>query len=286
VVGHAPYASAADLAAVRRPAGDMGDSEQPVPAQRRVIHRGDIPRHGNPNGCLRRMPGVTPEQPTRVFRCVLTESDLAVTTFVVVTDCKVLQSGFEAVADSYGDLELAGVAGFIDDPESLVLRTGPDVVLIDYGLGDDRALQVCRAITKFRPQLPVLVISGVISDAAVRGCIESGARGFLYKDVDTRDLRDAIKRLAAGESVLDPRVTGRVILWASRHEFDTAPDTLSPREAEVVRRVAQGESNKEIAERLGLSQNTIKTYLRRAYRKLDTRTRSGAAALVARRGTL
>jgi DNA-binding NarL/FixJ family response regulator len=215
---------------------------------------------------------------------MLVEERLAITTFVVVTDCTLLWSGFEALAATYADIELVGTASGTPDAEALVLRTRPNVVLIDYGLADDRALPLCRAITGLRPGLPILVISGVLSDEAVRGAIEAGAQGYLYKDVEADELRTAIKSLAAGASVLDPRVTGRVIVWASQHSVDTAEETLSAREIEVVRRVARGESNKEIAEHLGLSENTVKTYLRRAYRKLDCQTRSAAAALVARRG--
>jgi DNA-binding NarL/FixJ family response regulator len=215
---------------------------------------------------------------------VLAEEQLAVTTFVVLTDCTLLRSGFEALAATYTDLVLAGTASATPDAEALVAATRPDVVLIDYGLADERALPLCRAITRLMPGVPVLVISGVLSDEAVRGAIEAGAQGFLYKDVETDELRTAIRSLAEGASVLDPRVTGRVIVWASQHSSDAAEDMLSAREVEVVRRVARGESNKEIAKRLGLSENTIKTYLRRAYRKLDCQTRSAAVALVARRG--
>jgi len=201
-----------------------------------------------------------------------------------VTDCTLLRAGFEALAEGYAELELIGVGSTTSEVESLIARTNPDVVLIDYGLADDRAVPLCRALTQLRPGLPVLVIAGVLDDEAVRGSIEAGAQGYLYKDVETEELRTAIRSLAAGASVLDPRVTGRVIGWASHHPGDTAEDTLSAREIEVVRRVARGESNKEIARRLGLSENTVKTYLRRVYRKLDCRTRSAAAALVARRG--
>lgn len=217
---------------------------------------------------------------------MLAEERAAVTTFVVFTDCTLLRSGFEALASSFSDLDLVGTASAAADAEALIGRTRPHVVLVDYGLADDRALPLCRQIARLRPGLPVLMISAVLNDEAVRGSLEAGAHGYLYKDAEIDDLRVAIKRLAAGESVLDPRVTRRVIVWASQHAKFSAEETLSAREAEVVRRVARGESNKQIAKRLGLSQNTVKTYLRRAYRKLGCQTRSAAAALVARSGLL
>jgi len=215
---------------------------------------------------------------------MLAEQRVTSTRFVVLTDCTLLRSGFEALAAGDDELDLAGTASTENEANALIARTSPDVVLIDYGLADDRALPLCREITQHRPGLPVLMISDVLSDEAVRGSLEAGAQGFLYKDVEIEELRTAIHSLAEGASVLDPRVTGRVIVWASHHPADTAEDTLSAREVDVVRRVARGESNKQIARHLRLSENTVKTYLRRAYRKLDCQTRSAAAALVARRG--
>ena len=216
---------------------------------------------------------------------MLTQERLATTSFVVFTDCTLVRAGFEALASAFSDLDLVGTAPTADAAD-FVSRTGPDVVVIDYGLADGGALPLCREIARLRPGLPVLMLSGDLSDDAVRGSIEAGAQGYLYKDAEVDDLRSAMKRLAAGESVLDPRVTGRVIVWASQHAGSTAEETLSAREVEVVRRVARGESNKQIAKRLGLSQNTVKTYLRRAYRKLGCDSRSAAAALVARSGIL
>jgi len=215
---------------------------------------------------------------------VITEERVAAIRFVVLTDSPLLRSGFEAVAEEYADLVLAGSASSEAETSALIDGTRPDVVLIDYGLADDLALELCRSITQRRHGLPVLIISAQLSDEAVRGAIEAGAQGYLYKDVAAGELRTAIRTLAAGASVLDPRVTGRVIVWASQHSASGAEDTLSARELEVVRLVARGETNKEMARRLGLSENTVKTYLRRAYRKLGCQTRSEAAALIARSG--
>ena len=205
---------------------------------------------------------------------------LVVTTFVVVTDSTLIEAGFEALAASYADLEMLGSGSAADDG-GLMLRAQPDVVVIDDGMADGRALGICRAVARVKP---VLVLSAELTDEAVRGSIDAGARGYLYKDVDTDVLHRTIRRLAAGQSVLDPRVTARVIDWASQFSFDASDETLSGREVEVVRRVARGESNKQIARHLGLSENTVKTYLRRVYRKLDCQGRSSAAAIVARRG--
>jgi DNA-binding NarL/FixJ family response regulator len=208
------------------------------------------------------------------------------TRFVVVTDCTMLVMGFEALAEWDADLALVGTGSDTHDVVQLIDRAGPDVVVIDRQLSDDRAVPLCEMISNHKPRVAILVISPDLDDEAVRGAIEAGARGFVYKDMDRSELAATLKRLASGEAVLDPRVTGRVIGWAAKRSGEIAEDGLSGREAEVVRRVAKGESNKQIAKRLGLTENTVKTYLRRAYQKLDCQTRSAAAALAAQRGLL
>ena len=205
------------------------------------------------------------------------------TRFVLLTDCAVMRLGFEALAQGDPDVDFAGAA--MSDAEALALidLEKPSVVVLDHAVASG-AERLCRIVHRHHPTLPVLVLSDALDDAAVRGSIDAGAQGFMYKDAPPEDIKSALVRLGQGESVLDPRVTGRVIEWASQRPVEIADGRLSSREIDVVRRVAHGESNKQIAKRLGLTENTVKTYLRRAYRKLDCQTRSAAAAVVARWG--
>jgi DNA-binding NarL/FixJ family response regulator len=184
------------------------------------------------------------------------------------------------------ELEIVGFA--LDPDEALVLVEAerPDVVVIDYGLDNEAALPLCRSVTQKHAGLPVLILSPVLSDEGVRGAIEAGARGYVYKDLPQEALSRTLHRLAAGQSVLDPKVTARVMAWAAQGPVDVDADGLSVRERQVVRHVALGEPNKQIAKRMGLTENTVKTYLRRAFRKLDIQSRSAAAAVAARRGLL
>jgi DNA-binding NarL/FixJ family response regulator len=207
------------------------------------------------------------------------------TTLVLVSDCTVLGMGFEALAANGNGLRFLGVV----DPLRAVdtLEAGrPDVLVVDYDLYGGRAVRLCETITRRWPTLPVLVLSSVLDDASVRASIDAGARGFLYKNTDPDELRVAMECLAEGHAILDPKVTARVIQWATQAGLEMPDEGLSGREIEVLRLVSRGEPNKRIARHMGLTENTVKTYLRRAYKKLDCHTRSAAAAAVVQRGLL
>lgn len=200
----------------------------------------------------------------------------------VLTDCSILRAGFEALIGG-PDFSLIGFASTAEEMLALVESGRPDALIVPTGEG---ALETCAAISNRYPALPVLIVSAGLDDGTVRGAIEAGADGFLFKDVEPSDFRSAIKRLVAGESVLDTRAAGRVIAWAAHRPTETDDHELSSRELEALRHVARGEPNKRIARHMGIKENTVKTYLRRAYRKLDCHTRSAAAAALARRGLL
>ena len=200
----------------------------------------------------------------------------------VLTDCGVLRTGFEALIKG-PELSLVGFASTAEDMIALVQSRHPGVLIVPNGEG---SLEACATISRRYPALPILILSTGLDDGSVRGAIEAGANGFLFKDADASEFLTAIKRMVAGESVLDPRVAGRVIAWATQRSIETTDHGLSQRELEVLRHVVRGEPNKRIARHMGIKENTVKTYLRRAYKKLDCHTRSSAAAAVARLGLL
>ena len=208
------------------------------------------------------------------------------TRFVVLTDCEMLRLGFEAMAANDQRLQLVGAATRSEEGLELVGRERPDVAVIDARLNEDDAFALCTRLSQQYPSVPVLFLSSDLSDETVRGAVDAGALGFVYKDLAPSEFASAIYRLARGEALLDARVTARVLTWASQRRAEANDDDLSHRELEVVKHVAQGESNKQIARRMGLTENTVKTYLRRAYRKLDCQTRSAATALLVRRGVI
>jgi DNA-binding NarL/FixJ family response regulator len=207
------------------------------------------------------------------------------TSLLLVSECTIFGMGFEALVADDSTFRFLGSVHPAECVEQLE-RTTPDVVVVDHSMDAGAAMKVCEAISQRRPRVPILVLSNTLNDDAVRESIESGARGYLYKGADRAYLRSAIYWLAEGQAVLDPRVTRRVIDWATHSALDAGEEGLSGREIEVLRLVCRGEPNKRIAKRMGLTENTVKTYLRRAYRKLDCHTRSAAAAVLAQRGLL
>ena len=200
---------------------------------------------------------------------------------VACSDCALLRVGIQFLGAASEYVELRGLVATPEEIRQLLVLGGVAVALLDYGLPDDGALALCHEISQLEQTVAVLIFAGALTDDALHAVVEAGAQGYLSKDAELRDVEDAIRRLSIGETVLDAP-TERVVSPAC--EKPSLPAALSARELDIVRRVARGESNKEIAKRLGLSQNTVKTYLRRVYRKLGCETRSAAAALIARTG--
>lgn len=160
------------------------------------------------------------------------------------------------------------------------------LVVVDGELADEGGLGACMAVRACSSELPLLLISSQLDDNFVRRAVGAGISGLMGKDTKPEELRSAIGWLIKGHSVLDPRVTRAVIGWALIANIDPDKQDLSARELEVLRLVGRGESNKRIARRLGLTESSVKTYLRRIFDKLGCRTRAAAAAAMARKGLL
>jgi two-component system, NarL family, response regulator LiaR len=205
--------------------------------------------------------------------------------FSLFTDNYVMALGFDALANEDPELRFLGAASPEDGIESLE-GGRPDVLVIDQDSDGVDAATVCEAIARRWPSVAVMVIADLAEDGVVRASLEAGARGFICKSTGSEYLRTAIRLLGEGHGALDPKVTLRVIDWAKQSELEVVRDELSEREIEVLRLVSRGEPNKRIAKQLGLTENTVKTYLRRAYKKLNCTNRSAAAAAVAQRGLI
>lgn len=145
----------------------------------------------------------------------------------------------------------------------------PDVILLDFKLPDGPVTDVCEALTESHPSTPIIVLAEHGDESAVTAVIESGARAYLLKDADDLDLGEAVRRVLAGESVIDPRVAAALV--DSRLRTD-AP-RLTGQELKVLRLVGEGLTNPEIGERLFLSRHTVKEYLSHAMRKLEVANR-------------
>jgi DNA-binding NarL/FixJ family response regulator len=201
-----------------------------------------------------------------------------VTRVLLADDQTLVRAGFRALLDSEDDLCVVGEA--VDGVEAVSLATSlqPDVVLMDIRMPRLDGLEATAAITRTLPATRVVVLTTFELDEYVFGALRAGASGFLLKDVEPQSLIDAVRVVAAGEALLAPRVTQRLI---SAYVASTppAPDDarladLTPREREVLALVGQGLSNQEIATRLVLSPLTAKTHVSRLFTKLEARDRA------------
>ena len=204
---------------------------------------------------------------------------------VLVDDQELVRTGLRALAERDGDITVVGEARTGRSGLSRVRELRPDVVLMDIRMPEMDGLQATREIVA-DPGLDgvrVLVLTTFDEDEHVLEAIRSGAAGYLLKDVSPTDLREAIRVVAAGESLLSPAVTGTVLRSLAERLHAAVDDTplraLTEREREVLARVGRGLSNEEIARELFLSPATARTYVSRLLTKLGARDRARLVVL-------
>ena len=204
---------------------------------------------------------------------------------LLVDDSALVREGIRSV---FGDLrtqppiEVAGEAASVAEAIRRADEVKPDVVLLDIRLPDGSGFTACREMLKRHPGLRVLILTSFTNDGFIYEAITSGAQGYLMMEIDPQGLVQAIHDLMAGKSILSPDITAGVMRMvrggASRGEAGDL-SILSAQERRVLALVAEGKTNKQIAEDLGLSDNTVKNYLCNVFEKLQVRRRSQAAAL-------
>lgn len=201
---------------------------------------------------------------------------------LLADDHLLVRAGLRALLESSPDVELVGEA--CDGAEVLALanRWHPDVVLMDLRMPGVDGVAATEALAERHPDIRVLVVTTYDTDADIVRATEAGAVGYLLKDASRDELLHAIRAAAAGESVLAPQAAAKLM-----HRVRTpAPATLSDRETEILRLVAEGRTNKEIAAGLQLSLSTVKTHLLHVFTKLGVDDRTGAVTVATRAGYL
>jgi DNA-binding NarL/FixJ family response regulator len=219
------------------------------------------------------------------------------TTVLLVDDQALLRMGLRLVIESEPDLEVVGEAsdGAVAVEQVAALR--PDVVLMDIRMPGTDGIEATRRVVAEHPATRVLVLTTFDVDEAAFAALRAGASGFLLKNSRPEELVEAIRTVASGSSVVAPRIVRRMLDLFAPHLPDGAdpgvdrPDgldpllrTLTPRELDVLRCVAEGLSNAEIAERLVLSSTTVKTHVGNMLAKLGLRDRVQAVILAYERG--
>ncbi|RKR86680.1 LuxR family two component transcriptional regulator [Micromonospora pisi] len=199
---------------------------------------------------------------------------------MLVDDQTVVRAGFRVLLAQADDIEVVAEASSGSSAVAVAARLRPDVICMDVRMPGGDGLTATREILAGSPESPpaILVVTTFDLDEYVFGALESGASGFILKDCEPEDLIDAIRRLANGYGLVDQAVTRRVISEFARRRPAAPPESaaahqLTPREAEIVRLLAKGLSNNEIADELFIETSTVKSHLGRAMTKIGVRDR-------------
>lgn len=204
---------------------------------------------------------------------------------LLIDDSPIIRLGLRSALEDYADIRIEGEAGSATDGIAAVAKHKPDVVLLDLHLPDKSGLQACRELLALRPRTKVLILTSNSNERNVQEAMAAGAQGYLLKDNDGPALAKALRAVAAGHPVLDPSMASQVLNLV-RHRGELTPaeqlSQLSPQEHRVVAYLTEGLTNKEIGERLGLTEKTVKNYLATIFTKLNITRRSQAAALFAK----
>lgn len=204
---------------------------------------------------------------------------------MLVDDHDVVRMGLRTLLEKREEFSVVGEAADVAEAITTARRAEPDVIVMDIRLPDGSGVEACREIRGERPDTKVIMLTSYADDEAVYGSIMAGASGYLLKQTRGQDLAGAIERVARGESLLDPAVTDKV-LERMRDLATGGSDelaSLSPQERKILSGIAEGKTNKEIAEDVFLSDKTVKNYVSSILSKLNLRRRSEAAAFLAER---
>lgn len=198
---------------------------------------------------------------------------------VLVEDHQALREGLELLLGREGCV-VVGTAGSLAEGEALITRTEPDVAVVDIRLGEESGIELTRRLLDANPRRRIVLYTGDSDADVLFDGLDSGAQGYALKEGSPRELVGALKTVAQGGTYVDPRLRPALL---SRRATQRLP-ALSPREREIMDLLAQGLTGEQVAERLVLSSETVKTHIRNAMIKLEATTRVHAVAIALREG--
>jgi DNA-binding NarL/FixJ family response regulator len=206
---------------------------------------------------------------------------------LVVDDHPVVREGLVTVLQDQPDFEVIGAAAGTSDALALAQRNPPDVALVDLELSDDDGVALIAELAQVSPQTRSIAFTAYDTDARVMGAIQAGAKGYLLKGAPVEEIAEAVRTVFRGGSALAPRVAAKLVeaIGAPGGAPGGALGTrLTVRERQVLRLVAQGQANKQIAHALSISERTAKFHLSSLFLKLGADNRAQLAALAVQRG--
>ncbi len=206
---------------------------------------------------------------------------------MLVDDHAVVRRGLQDLLAERPELTVVGDAGTVHQAIEVAERVRPDVVVMDLRLPDGTGVEACREIRARLPETRVLILTSHADQDALFAAVIAGASGYLLKDLNLTGIQNAVLTVAQGGSLLDPQmatdVLERIRKGRVNHPADDPFAVLSPQEDRILEMIADGMTNAEIADRLGLAEKTVKNYVSQIYAKLNVERRSQAARLATER---
>jgi DNA-binding NarL/FixJ family response regulator len=206
-----------------------------------------------------------------------------------VDDHVLFREGLAGLINAQPDLKVVGEAGSVAESIAMARAVQPDLILMDFSLPDGTGLEATVAILAERPETEIVFLTFHEDDERLFAGIRAGARGYLLKNVSTAKLLAYVRGVKSGEAALTPQMTSRILDEFARLQTLSRPPTevpseLTDRELDVLRELAVGASNREIAGRLFISENTVKNHVRSILSKLSLQNRREAARFARERG--
>lgn len=202
----------------------------------------------------------------------------------LLDDHEVVRQGLRALLESTGDIEVVGEAGSAEEAAHRIPALRPHVAVLDARLPDGSGIEVCRTVRAVDPSIQALILTSYDDDEALFAAIMAGASGYVLKEIRGHDLIEAVRQVAAGNSLIDPTLTARVLERLRHPQAATAPELadLTEQELKLLALIAEGLTNKQIGERMFLAEKTVKNYVSSILAKLGLERRTQAAVLASK----
>ena len=201
----------------------------------------------------------------------------------LLDDHEVVRRGLRDLLESDGDIEIVGESGSAQEATARIPALRPDVAVLDARLPDGSGIDVCREVRSVDARIKALILTSYDDDEALFAAILAGAAGYLLKQVGGNDLVDAVRRVAAGQSLIDPTLTARVL--ERLRNGPAEPEelaSLTEQERKILTLIAEGLTNRQIGDRLFLAEKTVKNYVSSILAKLGLERRTQAAVLASK----
>lgn len=196
----------------------------------------------------------------------------------LLDDHEIVRRGVRDLLESTGDIVVVGESGVAAEAQRRIPATRPDVAILDGRLPEGSGIDVCREIRSRNPEIQALILTSYDDDDALFSAIMAGASGYILKQVGGNDLVDAVRRVAAGQSMLDPAVTAQVLRRLRQGpRTDPALQQLTDQELRILELIGEGMTNRQMAEAMFLAEKTVKNYVSSILAKLGLESRTQAA---------